>query len=422
MKQVVRFGSGLAIAISACVIAGPVTIPNSFSAGTPARAAEVNANFNAVAAAVNDNNSRLTTIETNAAKPDLAPNGNLVLGNSTPTSGSVIKDAHPFMHDFGYANTFLGSQAGNFTLTGDNLTAVGHRALVGNTTGDSNTAFGSYALTSNSTGFRNVASGSFSLSQNSTGAGNTAHGYGALGANTTAAANTGIGAGALDLNTTGWWNTAVGQGAMTSMTFGEHNTALGNGALSALQTGQGNTAIGSTAGSQLMSGTGNIYVGNIGAAQESVTIRIGNSQTRAFIAGIRGVTTTSTNAVPVVIDSNGQLGTINSSRRFKEDITDMGDASSSLMRLRPVTFYYRNDQNPGGRALQYGLVAEEVAAVAPGLVAHSRDGEIETVFYEFLPPMLLNEFQKQQRTIEAQDKRLAQLERELAALRKRSAN
>jgi hypothetical protein len=100
----------------------------------------------------------------------------------------------------------------------------------------------------------------------------------------------------------------------------------------------------------------------------------------------------------------------------------MGDASSLLMRLRPVTFYYRNDQNPSGRALQYGLVAEEVAAVAPGLVAHSRDGEVETVFYEFLPPMLLNEFQKQQRTIDAQNKRLAQLEREMAALRKRFAN
>jgi len=69
--------------------------------------------------------------------------------------------------------------------------------------------------------------------------------------------------------------------------------------------------------------------------------------------------------------------------------------------LRPVTFHYKTDQNPSGRTLQYGLIAEEVAEVYPGLVARSADGQIETVLYQFLPPMLLNEYQKQQRTIEA---------------------
>jgi hypothetical protein len=206
------------------------------------------------------------------------------------------------------------------------------------------------------------------------------------------------------------------------MVQGDRNTALGFGALESFLDGDRNVVIGQGAGRLLEGGDSNIYVGNPGAASESWTLRIGDGHSRAFIAGIRGVTTASTNAVPVVIDSNGQLGTINSSRRFKEDIADMGNSSSLLMQLRPVTFFYRNDQNPKGRAMQYGLVAEEVAAVAPGLVAHSRDGEVETVFYEFLPPMLLNEFQKQQRTIDAQNKRLAQLEREMAALRKRSAN
>jgi len=100
----------------------------------------------------------------------------------------------------------------------------------------------------------------------------------------------------------------------------------------------------------------------------------------------------------------------------------MGEQSSLLMQLRPVTFYYKTDHDPSGRTLQYGLVAEEVEQVAPGLVAHKADGEVETVFYQFLPPMLLNEYQKQQRTIEAQavaldtqTKRVAELERDRSA-------
>ncbi|HET9474901.1 MAG TPA: hypothetical protein VFO82_13470, partial [Steroidobacteraceae bacterium] len=60
--------------------------------------------------------------------------------------------------------------------------------------------------------------------------------------------------------------------------------------------------------------------------------------------------------------------------------------------------------------------AEEVASVAPGLVAHSADGEVETVFYEFLPPMLLNELQKQRRSLDAQKARIAELERTVAVL------
>lgn len=72
------------------------------------------------------------------------------------------------------------------------------------------------------------------------------------------------------------------------------------------------------------------------------------------------------------------------------------------MKPRPVTFHYKSDQTPRGRTLQYGLIAEEVAQVAPGLVARSATGETETVYYQHLAPMLLNEVQKQQRTIEAQ--------------------
>ncbi len=197
-------------------------------------------------------------------------------------------------------------------------------------------------------------------------------------------------------------STASGSGALSSNTTGSFNTASGFTALPSNTTGNNNIAIGFNAGANLTTGDNNIAIGSTGVAAESSTIRIGDVQTRAFIAGIRGVTTGIANAIPVVVDTAGQLGTVSSSRRFKDDIADMGKASETLMKLRPVTFHYKSDENPGGRTLQYGLIAEEVAEVAPGLAAHSANGKIDTVYYQFLAPMLLNEYQKQQRTIEAQ--------------------
>jgi hypothetical protein len=112
-------------------------------------------------------------------------------------------------------------------------------------------------------------------------------------------------------------------------------------------------------------------------------------------------------AVPVVIDSNGQFGTINSSQRFKEDIYDMGDVSSTLLQLRPVTFRYTQPFADGEKPVQFGLIAEEVAEVIPELVTLDTDGQPETVKYQLLAPLLLNEVQKQQRTIETQTQQIA---------------
>jgi hypothetical protein len=256
------------------------------------------------------------------------------------------------------------------------------------------------------------------LTSNTTGNGNTACGAGALILNTTGINNTACGVMALSSNTTGGFNTASGDEALVSNTTGNTNTASGRQALLSNTTGSGNIAIGLSAGSNLTTGDNNIDIGNAGVAAEANTIRIGTgaTQTATFIAGIRGVTTGSATAIPVLIDTNGQLGTVSSSRRAKDDIADMGTASNALMKLRPVTFRYKSDKNPKGRTLQYGLIAEEVAEVAPGLVAHSADGGIETVYYQFLAPMLLNEYQTQQRTIEAQTARIAQLEKQSAEI------
>jgi hypothetical protein len=145
------------------------------------------------------------------------------------------------------------------------------------------------------------------------------------------------------------------------------------------------------------------------------------THTSFFAAGIRAVTTTNNDAIPVMIDSSGQLGTVSSSRRFKEDIEDMGAASHDLMRLRPVTFRYKQPFADGSKPIQYGLIAEEVAEVYPDLVAHSADGQIETVKYQVLDSMLLNEIQRQQAEMGDQKDQIRRLEQRNQSLEERLA-
>jgi hypothetical protein len=304
----------------------------------------------------------------------------------------------------GTQNTFLGRNAGNFTMTGDANAGFGYNALFSNTTGPQNTATGNAALYSNTTGGGNTASGSNALRNNTTGSSNTATGEGALTSNTTGGGNTANGAGALYSNTTGSLNTAIGSGALQSTT------------------GFRNIGIGQSAGANLTTGSDNICIVNYGVAGESATIRVGTvgTQTATFVAGVHGVTTGGT-GIPVLIDANGQLGTISSSARFKDEIQDMGEATEGLLRLRPVTFRYK--AQPEGRT-QFGLIAEEVEKVMPELVVCSSSGEVETVLYHEMPAMLLNELQKQQLEIqkqqrEAQDQQreIQELKSELSALR-----
>jgi hypothetical protein len=198
------------------------------------------------------------------------------------------------------------------------------------------------------------------------------------------------------------------------------NIALGIGALPNITTGSNNIAIGSNAGSLIPGGnSNNIDIGNQGTASDSGVIRIGTVQSELFVAGVRGVTTKNSNAVGVLIDSAGQLGTVSSSRRFKEDIQDMGDASRDLMHLRPVTFRYKQPFADGEKPIQYGLIAEDVARVFPDLVAHSADGQIETVKYQVLAPMLLNRVQRHQQEILLLEQEVDRQERENESLQER---
>ena len=208
---------------------------------------------------------------------------------------------------------------------------------------------------------------------------------------------------ALLSNTTGNFNTATGMEALNQNTTGDNNTALGLNALARNTTGSNNTAIGEGAGFFLTTGNHNIHIGNAGNDADTQRIRIGTVgvHTTASIAGIFGARVLG-NGVPVEVNSNGQLGTVLSSRRVKDDIRDMDGASEGLSKLRPVTFRYKAESATGPRSIEYGLIAEEVAEIYPELVVRDKDGQPAGVRYHVLPAMLLNELQRQQRVIEAQ--------------------
>jgi hypothetical protein len=289
----------------------------------------------------------------------------------------------------------LGDQA-NF-LGVDN-TAVGVAALLFNATGSDNTAIGLAALLNNTEGTNNTATGVFALGANTTGNLNTANGLSALYSNTTGAFNTAVGGDTLNSNTTGGGNTAIGTGALGANTIGNSNIAIGNGAGGALTTGDRNIAI-----------------GNAAVADESDTIRIGSSlfQTRAFVAGIRGAATGNNDAVAVLIDSDGQLGTVSSSRRFKKEIKPMEEASEAVLALKPVTFHYKTDKT---NRPEFGLIAEQVAEVNPDLVVRDKEGEIYTVRYDAVNAMLLNEFLKEHRKNQEQEATIAKQQKQIEAL------
>jgi hypothetical protein len=220
---------------------------------------------------------------------------------------------------------------------------------------------------------------------------------------------------ALFSNTEGDSNTAVGASALFANTVGDNNVAIGFSALSN-NTGSANIALGTGAGGALTTGNTNLVIGNnvFGVAGEANTMRIGGNQFRTFIAGIRGVTTGNNDAVNVVIDSAGQLGTMSSSRRFKKEIKPMDEASETILALKPVTFHYKSDKT---NTPQFGLIAEEVAEVNPDLVVRDQNGEVYTVRYDAVNAMLLNEFLKEHRKVQEQDRKIKEQDTTIADLK-----
>ncbi len=320
----------------------------------------------------------------------------------------------------GTGNTAIGFSALQDDTSGTDNTATGYNTLYLNN-GTYNTATGVDALYSNTTGGLNTANGTSALYNNTMGGSNTATGVNALYTNKTGSYNTATGVLALKENTTGTGNTATGLQALYSNNGGDNtanglnalyhnttgggNTATGEGALGDNTTGGSNIALGFNAGATLTTGSNNIDIDNVGVAAEGNTIRIGTvgTQTATFVAGIHGVTVAS--AVGVVVDVNGHLGTVTSSARFKDEIKPMDKASEAILALKPVTFRYKHELDPEGIP-QFGLVAEEVEKVNPDLVVRDADGRINTVRYEAVNAMLLNEFLKEYRKVQEQDRKM----------------
>jgi uncharacterized coiled-coil protein SlyX len=322
-------------------------------------------------------------------------------GNNTAEGDSALLSL-----TVGQDNTATGFHALSFNTFGSANTAIGSDALIDNTTGNSDTATGFHALAFNTTGNNNTATGVNALERNTTGGNNTAAGLNALEGNTTGSTNTANGWEALFNNTTGSQNTAAGFGALFENTTGRNNTADGFRALYDNTTGIHNVALGYGAGLGLTTGSGNVYIGAgvLGVAGESNTSRI------------RNVYSSPASGRAVYVNSDNKIGTLSSSRRYKEQIKPMDKASEAILEVRPVSFRYKREVDPP-RVPMFGLIAEEVEKVDPDLVTRNEKGEAETVRYDAVNAMLLNEFLKEHRRIEEQDYKMQTQEATIVELK-----
>jgi hypothetical protein len=188
------------------------------------------------------------------------------------------------------------------------------------------------------------------------------------------------------------------------------NTVLGNNAGSNIVDGSGNSVIGSDAGSGIVHANGVMVIGNV----PGISSVFGEKDSSCYIQNIYNEPIGGAGVPHAVwVDADGTLGLMPSSRRFKHDIKPMDRASETLYGLKPVTFQYNSDEK--GRP-QYGLIAEEVAEISPDLILRDNKGEILSVRYEQINAMLLNEFLKEHRKNEEQEKTIVELKSGMTAL------
>ena len=359
--------------------------------------------------------------------------GNVYLtASSSPSTGSIFKSGSPFLHDFGTNNTFVGSNAGNFTMTGTDNTACGYAALNSNTSGYSNTAYGSGALASNSTGISNTASGYWALHSNTTGGANTASGTGALYVNTTGSYNTASGLDALLSNTTGSYNTASGYVALYWNTTGAQNTAVGNYGLAGNTTGFQNTALGDLAGYRSGASTG-----YSGGAITYVPLTTGSYNTflgRGTGATAAGISNCTAVGIDAYCDANDQVrlgnifvGSIGgkvawsslSDARAKRDIRDLSVGLDFVLGLRPVEYRLKI----GNGRMDMGFLAQDIqAALGDGYnvvtVGGDPDRTLSLRYTDLIAP-LVKAIQEQQETIRNDRRTIEELAARLARLEAR---
>ena len=347
-----------------------------------------------------------------------------------------------------YANTTaIGNVAVGYrtlftTTTGGSNTAIGNAALFLNTSGANNTASGKDALYSNTVGSYGVAVGWQALYSNTSGDQNTAIGEESLYGNTTGITNTAIGAGAMYSNNTGGNNVASGFSALRLNTTGSSNTAIGREAIYSNVTGSNNTAIGKDAGRYDGAGGGlsslsnSVFLGYntrslatgqdneiviganaVGLGTNTVIIGDGNV-TKTALSGNVGIGTTSpwttlsvngTVAMPGLVNDStgyyvclntttGQLATSTgvcgaSSIKYKENLKDISYGLSEVLKLRAVSFDYKDSYIKDGKR-QVGFIAEEVAPIIPEVVSYDSNGEIQGLDYPKFTAVLAKAIQE----------------------------
>ena len=317
------------------------------------------------------------------------PDGGYPGGNTAEGTSALLS------RTTGLYNTAVGIYSILSLTDGNFCTGVGAGTLLANTANE-NTATGAGALLSNTTGVNNTANGAFALFNNTEGSFNTAVGDNALFSNTTGIDNTANGYQALNHNTTGSENTASGFAALFNNTTGNFNTAYGSRAGLSI-TGDGNVCIGAA-------------ISGVPGENDTTWIRNINTTAQNFVAG--------TNNYVTVRMSDGRIGytAVVSSRRYKEDIKPMDKASEAILALKPVTFRLKGELDPSHRP-QWGLIAEEVEKVNPDLVDRNNKGEVESVRYDQVNAMLLNEFLKEHRKVQAQDCKIQEQEATIIELK-----
>src|SRR5438552_4582369 len=365
--------------------AGTLALTSRTGAGTDGNS---NTAVGTAAMILNLSGSQNVAVGTNALVNNLTGSGNNAVGSfalyNNDSSG------------LGHAN---GNNAfGNFALTsnvdGTTNSAFGDAALFSNINARENTAIGNAALFNNDSsgnGFAsfNTAVGTGALFSNTDGGSNTAVGAFALASNDTGNSNTAVGVSALPVNVSGIENTAIGGAALFTNEDGSHNVAVGQAALSNNTHGSNNVAVGEFAGLAVTTSNNVICIGDNVQGQD-----LSDS---CFIGNIFNAMSPSGSAV--FIDANNRLGTITSSKRFKEEIEPMDEVSGVLFTLKPVTFRYKKEIDPAGTQ-QLGLVAEDVEKVNPNLVVRDKEGKPYSVRYDQVNAMLLNEFLKEHRKVE----------------------
>jgi hypothetical protein len=338
----------------------------------------------------------------NAQAVSPAPDGGYPGGNTAEGQNALLSLTS------GTYNTTVGLFSLSSNTEGNFNTAIGAGTLLANTE-DENTATGAGALLSNTTGNSNTANGAFALFSNTEAVQNTASGDQALFSNATGNDNTADGFFALLSSTTGGSNSAVGAAALRGNTTGSDNTALGRGALRNNTIGSANIAIGREAGVNQTSGSNNIYIGAFLGG-------IGGEVNQTYIGNINTTSVNGGDADFVTVNlTTGLLGHASSSRRCKEDIKAMDSASEALYQLKPVTYRYKREIDHN-QSLDYGLIAEEVADIDPNLTVCNKQGEIESVRYNAINAMLLNEFLKEHRKVQELEGNVALQQKQIEAL------